>query len=102
MLSKLRRFFGRIPKLKYSHPPGLPWHHDFLDRKVVAVEHGGYKYRLYHQPYKGIWIIFWRAPTPEDIRMAREDFDNKYPDCEGCGKSLFICKCMVEIDGFIV
>ncbi len=52
----------------------------------------------YSQPYKGIWLVFSEAPTPETIRWARESFDRKYPDCEQCGKTVYLCTCMAEID----
>lgn len=87
---------------RIKQPIQLPlWHHDFSDRKVSALQHAGNTYRLYRQPYKGIWIIFWLAPTPEDIKIAQDDFDFTYPDCEVCGKTLFICTCMVELDGIL-
>ena len=88
-------------KKRAGKQPNLPhWHHDFLDRKPKYI---GNKYKtwvVYTQPYKGIWIVFWIIPTPEDIRMAQEDFDSKYPDCEECGKNLFVCTCMLELEGF--
>jgi len=80
--------------------PNLPhWHHDFLDRKISYIQHGDKKERVYRQPYKGIWIIFWQPPTPEDIKLAQDDFDTLYPECEECSKNLFVCTCMLEMEG---
>lgn len=89
----------QLPPLKTPH-----WHHDFLDYRPLCIQGIDTKRvkRVYTQPYKGIFIIFWKPPTPDDIKMAQDDFDSKYPDCEDCSKNLFVCTCMVELEGFTV
>lgn len=77
------------------------WHHDFRDHQPLFMQgvESGRKKRVYSQSYKGVWIIFFKAPTPEDIKIAQEDFDSLYPDCEDCSRNLFVCTCMLELDG---
>ncbi len=97
LLTKLRIYKSRDLKPLLPH-----WHHNFLDSKPNFIGNSKHTYRIFQQTYKGIWIILWDAPNPEDIKMAQDDFDNKYPACEDCGKNLFVCTCMLELEGFAV
>lgn len=76
------------------------WHHDFLPKRPMYLTNGSKSLKVFSQPYKGIWIIFWNAPTPEDIKLAQDDFDATYPKCEECNLNQFVCFCMLELEGF--
>ena len=87
-MSKLLDLFRRKPKRQPQHLQHFLYWPD--DRRPVN------RYSQYH---KGAWLVFYAAPTPETLKMARDDFESKYPEYEQCGKTVFVCTCMAEIDG---
>lgn len=56
--------------------------------------------RRYNQPYKGIYLWFRNVPDPEDVKYAQDSFDETYPTCEECEKTVYLCTCMLELEGF--